>query len=76
MHGPEVHTIRGRGLRKPQQVVPMLEIVELEENVKSPQKEVRIFEDEFWFMVIPFAYTMSENIGFRTTELIPNREST
>ena len=76
MHGSEACAIRDRCLRKPQQVAPRLEIVEVEENVKSPHKEVRLFEDDFWFMVIPFAHAMFENIGFRITELIPNREST
>ena len=75
MHGPDAHAIRGRGLRNPHQVVPRLEIIEVEENFKAPHKGVRLFADVFWFMELPFFDAMPENIYLRTTSLIPNRES-
>ena len=75
MHRLEVHAIRSRDLRKPQQVLPRLEIVEVEENIKAPYKQVRLFADIFWYMGLPFVHYTSENICFRTSALIPNRES-
>lgn len=72
---PEVHAIRGRGLRNPYQVTPRLEIVEVEENVKAPHEELRLFADVFWFIGLPFVRAMSKNIGFRTSALTPSRES-
>ena len=49
--------------------------MEVEENIKSPQNELRMFADVFWLMGIPFVHTISENIGFRTSALMPNHES-
>ena len=51
-----------------------MEIVEIEENVKIPHKEVRLFVCVFWFIGLQSFYAMPENIGFRTTVLMPNRE--
>ena len=74
MNGKELSTVRGREIRKPPHLVPVVRLIYVDHTLKYLCENVSIFADVFFVNGIPFLLTTSENIGMMSSESLPNRK--
>jgi len=71
--GQELGTVHGRKLRSKPTSVPSIPLQKVPSALKTIHKDVRLFIDIFFINGIPFLHSISQNIGLRTAEVLPDR---
>lgn len=70
----DVSKIRGRSLRNLPKKINELQQVKVDNALRAPHRNVRLFSNVLWFLGTPFIYAMSENISVRTAAVRLDRK--
>ena len=71
--GKDLGAVRGRKLKESPKVIPSIPTVQVPQQLKTIHHKVQLFVDVFFVNGIPFLHSISENIGLRTSEVLPDR---